>query len=95
MAIKYLHQLRVAAVCNCADRGPFYSDSSALTAWSDWIERTNARELASFLADVQEAQKRYDALAEERRYYDDIESGQWAEHIAAQRSTYYTKRNLL
>jgi hypothetical protein len=91
-----LHQFRVAAVINCAYRGEvFTSDSNALSAWSDWIERTDRKELAAFLADVAATQSRYDELADERRYYDEIESAQWSEHVSSYRSTYYTKGNLL
>jgi hypothetical protein len=91
-----LHQLRVAAVINCAYRGEvFASDSNALSAWSDWIERTDKRELAAFLADVEAAQARFDDRAEESRYWDAVEAGYAAEHIRSYRSTYYTKGNLL
>lgn len=90
-----LYQFRVEAVCNCAERGVFASDSNALTAWHQWIERTNTKELAAFLDDVADAQARYDDLANERRYYDEIEAGYWADHVHSERSTYYTKANLL
>lgn len=86
-----LHQLRVAALFGTMTRRPFNTDCNAIEAWTIWIERTDAQELAAFVADVESAQARYDALAEERRYYASLEN----EHANAYRETYYKRSNLL
>lgn len=90
-----LHQFRVAAIANKAARGVFHTDTNAVESWAIWIDRTDAKELALFDADIKEAQARYDARAAESAYYDAIESDAWREHVESERAAYYKRSNLL